>query len=325
MDKQQYIDGILSGDRVVLGKAITLTESTLEKDQALAEEILETCMSKKKSSQRIAISGSPGVGKSTFIEKLGLSYLNKGLKVAVLAIDPSSQSSGGSILGDRTRMEKLSSNDNAFIRPSPAAEQLGGVAGKTRETILLCEAAGFDKVIVETVGVGQSEIAVANMTDVFLLLVLAGAGDELQGIKRGIMELADFVIVNKADGDNIDNAKKATRSYVNAIHMFPAKDTGEKVEVLAVSSLNGNGFDALTQKLEHFFESTETSGFLKTKRNSQQMNWLEDAIKSEISKKYSDLNKSELEDILTKISSGKLHPAKAARQILSNKFKSLSS
>ncbi|NND77592.1 MAG: methylmalonyl Co-A mutase-associated GTPase MeaB [Flavobacteriales bacterium] len=316
MHKQEYINGILSGDRVILGKAITLTESTLDSDQLLAEEILEACMSEKRSSHRIAISGSPGVGKSTFIEKLGLSYVEQGSKVAVLAIDPSSQSSGGSILGDRTRMEKLSASDHAFIRPSPAAEQLGGVAGKTRETILLCEAAGFDKVIVETVGVGQSEIAASKMTDVFLLLVLAGAGDELQGIKRGIMELADFVIVNKADGDNIKNATKARRSYVNAIHMFPPKENGEKVEVLAVSSINGDGFDDLISKLEAFFTNTEKSGALQKDRRSQQKDWLEDAIKSEIAKKYSALNKKEIADLLEQISEGKMHPAKAARMLL---------
>ena len=221
-----YVEGILKGDITILSRAVTLVESVRPEHQSLAQEVIEKCLPYSGSSVRIGISGVPGAGKSTSIDVFGLHVLEQGGRLAVLAIDPSSERSKGSILGDKTRMEKLSVHPNSFIRPSPSAGSLGGVARKTRETIILCEAAGFDKIFVETVGVGQSETAVHSMVDFFLLIQLAGTGDELQGIKRGIMEMADGIIINKADGNNIDKAKLAASHFRNALHLFPAPESG---------------------------------------------------------------------------------------------------
>jgi len=258
---EEYLEGIVGGNRTLLSKAITLIESSLPKDQEIARQIIDGCLKKKQKSEfnqsisksvnqsiysapssiRIGITGVPGVGKSTFIEALGTYLTRQGHKLAVLAIDPSSTRSKGSILGDKTRMEALSAEPNAFIRPSPSAGSLGGVARKTRETIILCEAAGFDIIFVETVGVGQSETTVHSMVDFFLLLMLAGAGDELQGIKRGIIEMADVILINKADGDNLNKAKAARVEYANALHLFPPASSGWQpvVDICSAQSLFG--------------------------------------------------------------------------------------
>ena len=239
LDLKTYQEGILSGNRRVLSQAITLVESTLESDQILASELVQSVIANTGRSIRIGITGVPGVGKSTFIEAFGKLLLDLGKRVAVLAIDPSSQLTRGSILGDKTRMENLSADKRAFIRPSPSGTTLGGVSGKTREAMLLCEAAGFDVILVETVGVGQSETAVKNMVDYFLLLMLAGAGDELQGIKKGIMEMADGLVIHKSDGENLDLAKKAKTNYQNALHLLPESERGWYPSVILASSITG--------------------------------------------------------------------------------------
>ncbi|HSH50986.1 MAG TPA: methylmalonyl Co-A mutase-associated GTPase MeaB, partial [Bacteroidales bacterium] len=238
---QEYVDGIINGNRTILGQAITLIESSLPDHHQIAQEIIEKCLPYAGNSIRIGITGVPGVGKSTFIESMGKYITSKGNKLAVLAIDPSSERSKGSILGDKTRMEELATDTNAFIRPSPSAGSLGGVARKTRETIVLCEAAGFNTIFIETVGVGQSETAVHSMVDFFLLLMLAGAGDELQGIKRGIMEMADAIVINKADGGNIQKAELAKNQYQNALHLYPPAPSGWIPKVLTCSSLVKTG------------------------------------------------------------------------------------
>ncbi len=265
----EYVEGILSGNRTILSKAITLIESSLHSHYCLAQKIIEKCIPYSGKSIRIGITGVPGVGKSTFIESFGKYLTSKGKKLAVLAIDPSSEKSKGSILGDKTRMEELSVDPNAFIRPSPSAGTLGGVARKTRESIIICEAAGFDIVFVETVGVGQSETVVSSMVDFFLLLMLAGAGDELQGIKRGIMEMADAIIINKADGDNINRAKIARIEYQNAMHLFPPTDSGWIPVSEICSSKNKDGIDKVWDIISDYFDLTTKSGYFQTKRLEQ--------------------------------------------------------
>ena len=318
MKIEDYIRGIKAGDRVILGQAITLVESTNNRDLVMAEEVVEKCIIHSGNSIRIAVSGSPGVGKSTFIEKFGQDYIKSGHKVAVLAIDPSSQLSGGSILGDKTRMEELSKEKNAFIRPSPASEFLGGVTNKTRETILLCEAAGFDRIIIETVGVGQSEVAAYRLSDFFLLLTLAGAGDDLQGIKRGIMELADCIVVNKADGDNIQRARGTRQQYANALHLMPTKDSGQEVPVLTASGLTGNGIPEIVSLIEEYTSATKTNGFWKKKREQQKVFWLNDAIQHQIDKKYKAFigSKDNKDALIESINNGAEHPNKIARRLL---------
>mgnify|MGYP006194132167 CR=1 FL=1 len=245
----EYIQGVLQSDRVVLSRAITLVESTLDSDQLIAEKVMEGILPYSGNSIRIGISGVPGVGKSTFIESFGKILVEKGHKVAVLAVDPSSQQSHGSILGDKTRMENLASDKRAYIRPSPAGSTLGGVSARTREGMLLCEAAGYDIILIETVGVGQSETAVHGMTDFFLLLMLAGAGDELQGIKKGIMEMADMVVINKADGDNIRKSQIARSQYQNALHIFPQSESGWSPVVSTASAIKNIGIDKVWEEI----------------------------------------------------------------------------
>lgn len=266
---ENYIEGILSGNRTILSKAITLVESSLYQHQLQAQEIIQRCLPYSGNSVRIGITGVPGVGKSTFIEALGKYLTRKKHKLAVLAIDPSSEKTKGSILGDKTRMEELSTDENAFIRPSPSAGSLGGVARKTRETIILCEAAGFDVVFVETVGVGQSETAVHSMVDFFLLLMLANAGDELQGIKRGIMEMADAIVINKADGDNVKMASIAVAQYKSALHLFPPTDSGWSPTVTTCSALTGTGIDDVWNIISDYVNFTKNNGYFYSKRNSQ--------------------------------------------------------
>ncbi len=275
---ENYLNGILSGNRMILSKAITLIESSLPAHQVLAQEIIEQCLPHSGNSFRLGITGVPGVGKSTFIESLGMYLIGKGKQIAVLAIDPSSQRSKGSILGDKTRMEDLANNPNAFIRPSASAGSLGGVARKTKESIILCEAAGFDTIFVETVGVGQSETAVASMVDFFLLLMLAGAGDELQGIKRGIMEMADAILINKAEGDNLTKAKLARIQYENALHLFPAPPSGWTPLVETCSALHHTGIDTSWKLIEDYLQLVKSNGYFEKNRQNQSVQIMHETI-----------------------------------------------
>jgi LAO/AO transport system kinase len=267
----QLFKGILSGNITMLSKAITLVESALPEHQEQAQELIRKCLPYAGKSIRIGITGVPGVGKSTFIEALGKFLTESDKKIAVLAIDPSSLISKGSILGDKTRMEELSADKNAYIRPSPSAGTLGGVAQKTRETITLCEAAGYEIIFVETVGVGQSETLVHSMVDFFLLLMLAGAGDELQGIKRGIMEMADVIVINKADGDNVQKAKLAKAEYTNALHLFPPTESGWQPKVCMCSSREKTGIDELWNIIDCYCEYTRQNGYFHHKRTQQEI------------------------------------------------------
>lgn len=274
----EFVEGIVKGDVTILSQAVTLVESVRPEHQATAQEVIEKCLPYSGNSIRVGISGVPGAGKSTSIDVFGLHVLEKGGKLAVLAIDPSSERSKGSILGDKTRMEQLSVHPKSFIRPSPSAGSLGGVARKTRETIILCEAAGFDKIFVETVGVGQSETAVHSMVDFFLLIQLAGTGDELQGIKRGIMEMADGIIINKADGDNIDKAKLAAAQFKNALHLFPPADSGWFPKVLTYSGYYNLGIKEIWDMVGEYMEFTKKNGYFNFKRNEQAKYWMYESI-----------------------------------------------
>jgi len=265
----EYFDGILAGNRTILSQAITLIESSLAKDYETAQTIIEKCLPYSSQSIRIGITGVPGAGKSTFIETFGLFVVSKGRKLAVLTVDPSSEQSRGSILGDKTRMGKLSVHPDAFIRPTPSSCTFGGVARNTRETIILCEAAGFDTILVETVGVGQSETAVHSMVDIFLLLILAGAGDELQGIKRGIMEMADLIAITKADGANKLVADTAKISCENALYLFPAKPSGFSTKVLTCSALENTGINELWEIIMEYVSVTVKSGYFEDRRKQQ--------------------------------------------------------
>ena len=274
--------GILSADRSILGRAITLMESSRSLDAERSSELLTRLIPKTGGALRVGITGVPGVGKSTFIESLGCLLTAEGHKVAVLAVDPSSARSGGSILGDKTRMDRLSVDPNAFVRPSPTSGTLGGVASKTRETMLLCEAAGFDIILVETVGVGQSELMVAEMTDFFLVLMLAGAGDELQGIKRGLMELADMLVVNKADGSTKDKAKQAARTYANAIRYLHPSDATWLPPVLTCSALENEAIDDVWARVLAYRDTMKEAGLYDEKRRQQRLNWLWSMVNNRI-------------------------------------------
>lgn len=265
----EYVSGILEGNRTILSKAITLIESSLSEHYDKAQQIIEKCLPYSGNSLRIGITGVPGAGKSTFIETFGLYITQKGLKLAVLAIDPSSEQTKGSILGDKTRMEQLSVHPSAFIRPSPSSGSLGGVARKTRETIILCEAAGFDTILVETVGVGQSETEVHSMVDFFLLLMLAGAGDEIQGIKRGIMEMADLITITKADGENILTAQGAKVLYENALNLYPPAPSGWKPKVMTCSAKKNTGISELWQIIMDYVRFTKENGYFEEQRKHQ--------------------------------------------------------
>lgn len=285
---QEYVDGILKGDITLLSKAVTLVESSKAEHQKLAQQIIAACLPHSGNSVRIGITGVPGVGKSTFIEALGKYLTNQGEKLAVLAIDPSSERTKGSILGDKTRMEELAGDNKAYIRPSPSAGSLGGVARKTRETIILCEAAGYKNIFIETVGVGQSETAVHSMTDFFLLLMLAGAGDELQGIKRGIMEMADLIAINKADGNNLEKAEMARVQYKNAIHLFPGKESGWEPNVLTCSAYNKIGIDSIWAQIEKYRKQTVDNGYFYHKRNEQATYWMHETIEEQLKRNFYD-------------------------------------
>src|SRR5690554_28792 len=282
LTSDEFVEGILSGNRVLLSQAVTLIESSISEHNDLAQEIIEKCLPYSGNSIRVGITGVPGAGKSTSIDTFGMHLLEKGHKLAVLAIDPSSERSKGSILGDKTRMEKLSVAENAFIRPSPSAGSLGGVARKTREIIVLCEAAGFDYVFVETVGVGQSETAVHSMVDFFLLIQLAGTGDELQGIKRGIMEMADGIVINKADGDNIKKAKMAQRHFSNALHLFPLAESGWTPEVLTYSGYYGLGITEVWEMVHRYIDFVKQNGYFERKRQEQSKYWMFETINEQL-------------------------------------------
>ncbi len=284
----ELVEGILRGDVTMLSRAVTLVESTANEHYALAQEVIEKCLPHSGNSRRIGITGVPGAGKSTSIDVFGMHVLSKGGKLAVLAIDPSSERTKGSILGDKTRMEKLSVQDNAFIRPSPSAGSLGGVARKTRETIVLCEAAGYDNIFVETVGVGQSETAVHSMVDFFLLLQIAGAGDELQGIKRGIMEMADGIVINKADGDNIGPAQLAQAQYRSALHLFPPTASGWKPEVLTYSGYYEIGIPEVWDMIDRYFDFVKANGYFDAKRREQARWWMYETINEQLRKHFYD-------------------------------------
>lgn len=314
-----YTDGILNGKRAVLSQAITLVESTLQSDQQLAQDIIEACLPYSGNSIRIGITGVPGVGKSTFIESLGLMQVEKyGKKLAVLAIDPSSARSKGSILGDKTRMEKLATHPNAFVRPSPSAGSLGGVAQKTRESIILCEAAGYDLIFVETVGVGQSETEVHSMVDFFLLLMLAGAGDELQGIKRGIMEMADAIIINKADGDNLLNAEIAKQAYANALHLFPLPPSGWEPKTAICSAITTAGLNEVWKMISDYLSFAKNKGYFEKKRKEQTVLTLKASIESKLHQQFfSNQRLKEMNaELENQIISNQLSPYQAAEKLM---------
>ena len=315
---QEYIDGVLNGDRVILSRAITIIESNLESDKLLAKEIIQAVLPHSGNSIRIGITGVPGVGKSTFIEVFGKHIISKNKKVAILSIDPSSQRSKGSILGDKTRMEELANMDEAYIRPSASGDTLGGVANKTGETMLLCEAAGYDVILIETVGVGQSETAVHGMTDFFLLLMLSGAGDELQGIKKGIMEMADMVVINKADGDNVRKSEIAKTQYKNALHIFPQSASGWSPWVGTASSTKNIGIDLVWDEIVRYKVLVDKNGYFEKNRNEQQIGWMYNNINEEL--KYLFYNtsniKSQLQSLEDEIVSSKISPVKASQKII---------
>jgi LAO/AO transport system kinase len=322
-----YVDGIRQGSRVVLGQAITLIESSLPNDQAQAHEVLEKILPYTGRSMRIGITGVPGVGKSTFIEALGLHVVGHGKKIAVLSVDPTSPITKGSILGDKTRMEELSKNTNAFIRPTASGQTLGGVASRTREAMLLCEAAGYDVIFVETIGVGQSEIAVKNMVDFFLLLMLAGAGDELQGIKKGIMEMADAVVITKADGDNVKNATHAQAEYQHAFHLFSDSASGWKPRVLTSSAITGEGIPDIWKLILEFSTDLSRSGFFEMNRRHQNVHWFEQnfehLLRSEIQNRKTLQKK--MESLRAEVRDQKISSAAAALKLLEFYRQALSS
>lgn len=319
----EYISGILSGNRTILSQAITLLESSLPEHYDPAQMIIEKCLSYSAKSVRIGITGVPGAGKSTFIETFGKFITGKGKRLAVLAIDPSSEQTRGSILGDKTRMEKLSNDPNAFIRPSPATGSLGGVARKTRETIILCEASGFDTIIVETVGVGQSETAVSSMVDFFLLLMLAGAGDELQGIKRGIIEMADTIAITKAEGNNRLIAERTRTEFQAALHLFPPSSSGWSPKVLTCSSVANTGIEEIWQTISDYVRLTKQSGYFEERRKQQEVMRMNDTILESL--RYSFFNNKEIKKMIPELErqlyDGTITSYKAALKMLDKYFK----
>lgn len=319
---QELIDGILSGNIAALSRAITLVESTNTSHLAKANEVINACLPHANKSVRIGITGVPGVGKSTFIEAFGKYLTSLGKKVAVLAVDPSSTISHGSILGDKTRMEELVKDANAYIRPSASGETLGGVARKTRETITLCEAAGFDTILIETVGVGQSETAVHSMVDFFLLLKISGAGDELQGIKRGIMEMADAIIINKADGDNIKKANLAKTEFNKALHLFPAKKSGWTPTTATCSALTHDGIPEVWETILKFSELTKENHYFFEKRKEQNQYWMLETINEQLKTNF--YNHPEIQNLLdsTKkaVQNDEISPFAAAQLLLEKYF-----
>ena len=319
---EELIAGILKGDKTALSRAITLVESTNPEHLEKANEVIKGCLPHANNSNRIGITGVPGVGKSTFIEAFGTYLTSIGKKVAVLAVDPSSSISYGSILGDKTRMEELVKDKNAYIRPSASGDTLGGVARKTRETIILCEACGFDTIIIETVGVGQSETAVHSMVDFFLLLKISGAGDELQGIKRGIMEMADTIVINKADGDNIAKAKLAKTEFSRALHLFPAKSSGWIPKVTTCSAYEQTGIDAIWDIISEYLELVKANHYFEEKRQNQNQFWMMETINEQLkSHFYNHPSVSQLlEENKKSVSTNEISPFAAAMSLLEQYF-----
>ena len=321
---EEYVDGILQGNRVVMSMAISIIESNLANDKKIAKEIIQQILPYSGKSIRIGITGVPGVGKSTFIESFGKHLVSEGHKVAVLSIDPSSQRSRGSILGDKTRMEELANLEGAYIRPSASGDTLGGVANKTGETVLLCEASGYNVILIETVGVGQSETAVHSMTDFFLLLMLAGAGDELQGIKKGIMEMADMVVINKADGENVRMSEMAKLQYQNALHIFPQSESGWSPVVSTASAIKNIGISEVWEQIEKYSKLVHGNGYFKNNRNNQQIEWMYNNINEELKRML--YGSTEIKQLLKsseqKILSAELSPIKASHVVI-ERFKKI--
>ena len=318
-----YVEGILKGNITILGQAVTLVESTIPEHQTIAQEVIEKCLPHSGNSVRIGISGVPGAGKSTSIDEFGIHVLKKyGGRLAVLAIDPSSERTKGSILGDKTRMEKLAVHPDSFIRPSPSAGSLGGVARKTRETIILCEAAGFDKIFVETVGVGQSETACHSMVDFFLLIQLAGTGDELQGIKRGIMEMADGIIINKCDGNNVDKCQLAATHFRNALQLFPPPESGWSPQVLTYSGFYGYGIKEVWDMVYSYFDFVKKNGYFEHRRAEQAKYWMYESINEHLMGNF--YNNPTIADMLQAAEQGVLRGERtsfvAAKQLLDSYF-----
>jgi LAO/AO transport system kinase len=316
---QDYFDGIRNRDRVIFAQAITLLESTRPEDQRMARELVSACMPYTGQSVRIGITGVPGVGKSTFIEAFGTYLIDTlGRNLAVLAVDPTSQRSRGSILGDKTRMAELSTRREAFIRPSPSACTLGGVTQATREAILLCEAAGFETILIETVGVGQSETAVHGMVDFFLLLMLAGAGDEIQGIKRGIMEMADGVVITKADGANANNALVARQEYANALHLFPRSASNWVPKVLTCSSTQKSGIADVWSMIADYEQLLKSNGFWETKRQAQLKDWMHESILQQLQTDFFSHPRIQqrIEPLEIAVLSGQISPFQAAEKLM---------
>lgn len=315
----ELFEDLLQGNAAALSRAITMVESTALKHQEAAKKLIQLCLPHANQSVRIGITGVPGVGKSTFIEQFGTLLTGRGKKVAVLAVDPTSTLSRGSILGDKTRMEELVKDPNAFIRPSASGESLGGVARKTRETMILCEAAGFDTLLIETVGVGQSETAVHSMTDFFLLLKLAGAGDELQGIKRGIMEMADAIVINKTDGSNIKAAQLAKTEFNRALHLYPEKESGWSPKTLTCSALTNEGIEEVWKLMEDYWNLVSDNGYLQQKRNDQNRYWLLQTIDEQLKRTFyhHPKIKEELAKQLQLIQENKTTPFEAADLLIS--------
>jgi LAO/AO transport system kinase len=312
------VSGIREGDRVVLSQAITLLESTRPDHRERAQAVVDACLPDAGDSLRVAVTGVPGVGKSTFIERLGPRLLEDGHRLAVLAVDPSSEQSKGSILGDKTRMGRLAGHEDVYVRPSPTSGHLGGVARRTRETIFLCEAAGYDTVFIETVGVGQSEVSVRSMVDVFLLLALAGAGDQLQGIKRGIVEMADVIAVNKADGDNRSAAETARAEYERALELLRAPDEGWTVPVHTCSAETGDGLDEVWSSVEEYCAFTKRTGRFETRRREQARHWIDQTIEDALREDFYDAPavQSARDDLEDRVLRGELSSVGAAQELL---------
>lgn len=318
-DPESYIQGVLKNNRRIIAKTITLIESSLARDKNISFEIVKKILPYSGKSIRIGITGIPGVGKSTFIENLGLLLASSGHKVAVLAVDPTSRKSGGSILGDKTRMEKLAAHESTFIRPSPAGDTLGGVAAKTREAMLVCEAAGYDVILVETVGVGQSETKVSTMVDFFLVLLIAGAGDELQGIKKGILEIADAIAINKADNDNIEKANKAKKIYEMALHLLIPSASSWNPPVLTCSSILENGTENVWKTVIAHNKLMKETGEFDHKRKEQAVEWMWNLVDDGLKKKFMETNiiKKEIPNVSKKVKQGLISPSAAAEELLS--------
>ncbi|MBT63383.1 MAG: methylmalonyl Co-A mutase-associated GTPase MeaB [Puniceicoccaceae bacterium] len=315
-DIPKLIAGIRASDRASLAQAITLVESRAPKHRAPARELMQTILPYTGGALRVGLTGTPGAGKSTFIEALGVMLCERGKKVAVLAVDPSSSRTGGSILGDKTRMEDLSRHDNAFIRPSPSGNSLGGVAARTREALLLCEAAGYDVILVETVGVGQSETAVRTMTDFFLLLQIAGAGDELQGIKKGVIELADAIVVNKADGDNKMRAKLAKVEYTKVLHFLHPFTPGWKPKALTCSALNSEGIEKIWKLIEGFRDQLSESGVFEARRSEQNVDWFDSLLQSIVMERYRAAHGEQIQRMASAVRGGQMPVSVALDELL---------